>query len=61
MLSAATSVRKSHAFRAHDANLFRVHIDALGERAQVVAAISTGSVRMRLRAWLAKVFSACGV
>ena len=38
-LEAATSVQE-HAIRPHNANLFRVYLDALGERAEVVAAVA---------------------
>jgi hypothetical protein len=31
---------QEHAFRSHDANFFRVHFDELGQRAEVVAAVS---------------------
>jgi len=31
---------QEHAFRSHDANFFRVHLDALGQRAQVVPAVT---------------------
>src|SRR3974390_3590887 len=31
---------QEHALGAHDANLFRVNFDALGERAEVIAAVA---------------------
>jgi hypothetical protein len=31
---------QEHAFRSHDANFFRLHFDELGQRAEVVAAVS---------------------
>src|SRR5262245_57888182 len=31
---------QQYAFRAHDANFFRVHFDALGERAEVIATVA---------------------
>jgi hypothetical protein len=42
---------QEYAFRSHDANLFRVHFNALGERAEVVAAVTAavGSIRMIAR------------
>ena len=34
---------QEHAFRSHDANLFRVHLDALGQGAEMVTAVAAGS------------------
>jgi hypothetical protein len=49
-------------FSSHDAKLFLVDFDLLGERAKVISVVASAHrPRMRLRAVLANVLRACGV